>query len=266
MLSGAMVLHLNTKYGLSALSAICVLAFGVIRLVVPAEGLASHRWQVTVILLAFVAFTAIIVQMFVLSKEDHEQRSRLDNLVSLVERMAQDRGLLSEAAAPSAPKESGQMSPSDPRVYVEIDDRTQTERMFPPTVVVLRNHGGDVAHKVEIEPLALTTDRITFEAVDTIPAGGKSEVLPDVERVGVLQKHDIRAALLKEWNAAGKLDPEFSRKLRVTYEDFRKRRFETSFDLVYSPIRDIIRQKGRNRALDEATTVLRVTNVEIKPI
>ena len=185
--------------------------------------------------------------------EIHQEQERQRK----IERKKQELKLLDERLAPAS---------GDPRIYPEVEDRTVNGGFFAGTVFILQNHGGDVAHKCSIEPMVLSTGRVTFEVVDTIPIGIKVEVSPNVENAGVLQHHDIKAPLRKEWDKGGEATSEFFKKLRMVYEDFRERKFETSFELVYYPVLDIARQARRNAALDKAAPVLRVRNVKIRRI
>jgi hypothetical protein len=150
-----------------------------------------------------------------------------------IERKKQELKLIDERLKTFAAASPDAVLPNDPRVYPEIEDRTLRGGFFAGTPFVLRNNGGDVAHKCSIDPLTLHTGRVTFETVDTIPAGRKAEVRPGVEHTSVFWQHDIKAALMKEWNASGEASSEFSNKMQITYEDFRRRKFETSFELVY---------------------------------
>jgi hypothetical protein len=133
------------------------------------------------------------------------------------------------------------------------------------TVFALRNEGGEVAQKVLIEPLTLTTSTTSFGLVEAIRSKNSQDVVPDIERVSPLHRHDITEACMKEWDAAGVVAPTFSRPMRILYEDYKGRKFETKFDLVYFPIQDIVRQQhstwpGRKKE------ILKITNLEIRPL
>jgi len=181
--------------------------------------------------------------------ESEEQRRK-------IERKKQELKLLDEKLVPAS---------NDPRVYPEIVDRTVSGGFFAGTPFVLTSHGGDVAHKCSTESLVFSDGQVTFEVVETIPgAGGKAEMLPTVENAGVLQHRNIKVALRKEWDRAGKLTSEFPVNMRMSYEDFKERKFETSFELVYLPILDIAHEQHPNAY--KPTPVLRVRNIKLRRI
>ena len=182
-----------------------------------------------------------------------------------IERRKQELKLIEERLAAFSGRQLGlDVGVDDPRIYIEFCGPEPNEGFFSGTAIVLRNDGGDVAHNVSLGPLVLTTGQVDFPSVPVLPAHNNVKISAVVENVSVFQNHDIKAALMKEWNAAGELTNEFCKKMRITYEDFRKREFETSFDLIYHPILDVHRQGRRNEALDKRNPVLTIRNVEIK--
>jgi hypothetical protein len=56
-----------------------------------------------------------------------------------------------------------------------------------------------------------------------------------------LQKRHIGHLLAKEWDTAGIATDEFVRPMRVVYEDYTGRKFETTFNLVFHAVRYTIR-------------------------
>ncbi|HEV2494455.1 MAG TPA: hypothetical protein VG204_15440 [Terriglobia bacterium] len=114
--------------------------------------------------------------------------------------------------------------------------------MFQEIAFVLRNHGGDVAHRVSVQPLKVTSGEATFETIEMIPPGKEGRAVPTIDRFGNLQKHDIISLMMQEWNAAGELTGEFSRPMLILYEDFSKRKFQTKFDLVLFPVKQVMNQ------------------------
>jgi len=240
-----------------------VVLLAVIPLLVSAEHLWWSRWKLAAVVLGVLAVAALLVQAFIASREEKDTRELMAGIAAKL-------GLVpSQASASLSPSVESAIISSDPRIYPEIEDKTTAAGgfFFLETPFMLRNDGGDVAHDVAIEPLHLYMGRVTFETVDTIHNGHSSQVFPNVENAGIFRHRNIKTALIKEWNAAGELTSELSKAMRTTYNDYtRKRKFETSFDLVYHPILDIGRQGRRNEALDKANPVLRIRNVRIRLI
>ena len=59
---------------------------------------------------------------------------------------------------------------------------------------------------------------------------------------------------MKEWDAKGAVTTEFPIPMRITYEDVVHRHFETIFDLIYFPVKDIVEQNP-----------FEIRNLEIRP-
>jgi len=70
---------------------------------------------------------------------------------------------------------------------------------------------------------------------------------------------------MAEWDAKGEVTGEYSKPMRMTYRDFSGRRFETTFDLVLFPVREIAyRHLPPQKEHYEDTLVIR--NIEVKPL
>jgi hypothetical protein len=109
--------------------------------------------------------------------------------------------------------------------------------------------------KVELEPIALPSGRITFSRIETLPAGATKHVFPTVEHVSALSHHRINGILMKEWDAKGEVTSEFPIHMRIHYENFSHKRFETTFDLIYLPVKDIVEQNP-----------FEIRNLELQPL
>jgi pyrimidine deaminase RibD-like protein len=116
-----------------------------------------------------------------------------------------------------------EMVADDPRIYVAIKE--PNDAMFPRTPFVLTNSGGVVAHRVMLEmPWKLKGRNVSFEMVETIPAGENRESLPTIGEEGLTSKHDIFYWLLQDWNGDSRgICEEWPRPLTV-----RVRRFLTA--------------------------------------
>jgi hypothetical protein len=128
------------------------------------------------------------------------------------------------------------MGAADPRIYVEIKE--PTEAMFPRTPFALRNSGGDVAHRVRIEMLfKLKGQSVSFEPVETIPAGESRESLPTIETGSMMTQHDIFYWLAEDWNQKSEgITEEWPKPLTIRYEDFSGKEFEALMTLAFFPV------------------------------
>ena len=148
----------------------------------------------------------------------------------------------SKASSPTPnPTELG-MSADDPRIYLEIAN--PKDSLVRRTPFVLRNHGKDVAHTVQIQPFKLDRKKVAFPLVEAIPPAQSGESLPTIDHAdGILNEHDIFYWLLKDWNANGELIEEWPIQITVSYSDFsKKKNFLTTAKLVFHAIRYILEQ------------------------
>ena len=90
-----------------------------------------------------------------------------------------------------------------PRIYVDIADERMDGRKV---AFVISNHGGDVAHKTQVEPLRLPAGMAECPLIELIPAHSQKRILPEVEKANIFERHDIARLLMKEWDAAGKVN------------------------------------------------------------
>ena len=128
----------------------------------------------------------------------------------------------------------------------------------------MRNLGDEVAHRVQIEPLKVSSGEAIFQRLETIPVNESGSVLPKIEQFGALQRHDLSHLMMKAWDAAGEMVGEFSRPMRIVYEDYLKNRFETTFDLVYLPATAIMNRNHPSLLGAKERHVFEIRNVEIK--
>lgn len=148
---------------------------------------------------------------------------------------------LSESVAVSVVQQGlPEVSEADPRIYLDVLDQRKT--FHSKTVFSLRNRGKSVAHRVQINPLKLNCGEATFSSVETLAPDEEKHVLPEVEKISPIWRHDISRIMLKEWDNAGDIGvSEFSRPMSISYEDYNsKNTWETRFDLVYHPVQDIL--------------------------
>jgi hypothetical protein len=143
-----------------------------------------------------------------------------------------------------APK-SVDISPSDPRLYPSPIKETE-DAIYPRTLFVFINRGGDVAHKVRFEMLfKLRGHNVSFPEVEAIPVGEPCEVLPTVADESLLTKHDIYNWLLDDWNAnSGGLVEEWPKEMNVRWQNYKGDKFVCAVTLVFHPIEYMLRRNA----------------------
>jgi pyrimidine deaminase RibD-like protein len=168
----------------------------------------------------------------------------------------------SQALQTHAPSTGPSVRECDPRVYLEVLE-SGGGSVFSKTPFVLHNRGGDVAHDVRIHPIKLKTSTITFESVGALAPGNKGQVLPCMEGAGALAPHNIAHWLHRDWDSNGQLVEEWSVCVRITYEDFAKKHFETALDLVYLPVKATFRDNHTAWGGDDSA-VFQLRNFEFR--
>ena len=209
----------------------------------------TPAWRIIVFCVLVIALVCFVAAEVVSKKErkkwEEGQEGRERKLAALVAREVRSSPTLSREFEQRPPDANPQgMSSTDPRIYVSIE--SATEAMFPRTPFVFHNQGKDTAHDVTVEPFKLDRKKVEIPSVPVIAAGDKAESLPEIEKAdGTMNKYDIFNWLLKDWNANGELVEEWVIPLRVRYSDFsKKRRFVSTMNLVFHPIRYIMSEKN----------------------
>ena len=159
----------------------------------------------------------------------------------------------------------------DPQIYVKVEESLDTSPYK--SVFVLSNHGGGIAKNVRLNTLKLKCGIVEFDTVDHLPSGERAEITPTaVPTVGVLNdfpmallNHHIGYLLHREWDVLGEepITGDFVRSMRVAYENFQNRAFETTFDLVFHPI--VFQLRGSRNSKELRTRpAFEVTNTNIQ--
>jgi len=138
------------------------------------------------------------------------------------------------------------------------------KQLFATTPFVLHNKGKEVAHRIQIQSLALHGHAVTFESIDSIASEGRCEVLPDIHDFSPLSLYNLRPLLEQEWNDRNQVTDELVIPVTITYQDFAKHKFEVTSDLVYLPIEDITYRSHLGEGLREAEPVIKVRNTEFR--
>ena len=222
-------------------------------------------WAITIIGVAAVGILAIIAQGVIQSREDKIRDAKDADRDRLLRRMHDQmfHAGTTLASTPAAPETSKEVLETDPRIYIEILDERKS--FHSKTVFVLRNRGKAVAHRVQIHPLKLNCGQASFQSVETIASDEEKHVVPEIENITPVFRHDITKIMVKEWDNAGDLSVfEFSRPMSITYEDYSsKRKFDTTFDLVYLVVQDILQ---RDWPQSEEPPVLQVRKVVFRTL
>lgn len=276
-------IHVSVKNAISAIATVCVVAISVIAVVFSAEQMMGLRWRI--VLLGVIAATATVVQMFLQSSEDDKLKAMMTTLLTAVvksEASAESlkdmmaiflRVVVKSETTESRPQEKAITeldSTRDPMVYVEIEDKRRGS-MNASTPFKLINRGKAPAHRVQIQPLKLRSGEVTFAPVEVLPDDSKPvPVIPQLEKIFPTLRHDLTRFLQRDWNESvgGGLPTEsqyeFVQPMSVTYEMYDlKCKFETSFDLVYRVVQDII-QKDWHVSVEGEPPMLEVRNLRFK--
>jgi low affinity Fe/Cu permease len=254
---------ITSKNVVSTIATICVIFVSIIAVVATPEQLMSWRWRI--VLVGAIAATATIVQMLLQSNEDDKQKEMMTALLrAVVKSEAKTELRLQERAGT-------ELDSTDPRVYVEIEDKRRGS-MNPNTPLKLINRGKAPAHHVQIQPLKLHSGEVTFAPLEVLPDDNKPvPVIPEVQKISPLFRHDLTHFLQRDWNDSvgiGGLPTEsqyeFVQPMSVTYETYDSMaKFETSFDLVYRVVQDII-QKDWHVSVEGEPPLLEVRNLKFK--
>jgi hypothetical protein len=242
----------------------------------PSDHLGWLRWRVPLIAFATIAVISLIVQLLILSaheveRERREKRKDEEDAVrdSTLKRLVAGAPIIQASAVAAVSVNESvarKLTGEDPRIYVDVDEVKADRWGTIKTPFTLKNEGGEVAHKICIENLSLLMGEASFPSIEALSSKDAKTVEPELGNMFRFEKHNIAALMLKEWDTAGKLTEEFVRSMRVTFEDFRKAKFETTFDLVFEPIVYILRKKPSFHESYESKKTLTIRNLEIRPL
>lgn len=275
-------IHVTIKNAISTIATVCVVAISIIAVAFSPEQIMSWRWRI--VLLGVIAATATVVQMFLQSSEDDKLKAMMTTLLTAVVKSEASAESLKEMmltllrvvvksetteSRPQAKAVTELDSTRDPMVYVEIEDKRRGS-MNASTPFKLINRGKAPAHHVQIQPLKLHSGEVTFAPVEVLPDDNKPmAVIPDVQKISPIFRHDLTRLLERDWNESVSGFPtesqfEFVQPMSVTYETYDlKSKFETSFDVVYRVVQDII-HKDWHVSVEGEPPLLEVRNLKFK--
>jgi hypothetical protein len=218
----------------------------------------QYRWYV--IGLVAVVFVCSILLHFIENRRRKEweagQIERDRNLVLQTVQELRPPQSPTETVVPAAVVQSSpatgltEILPSDPRVYPGSIKETK-DAIFPRTLLVLANRGGDVAHKVSIEMIwKLKGRNVSFPVVEAIPAGQECDVLPTIDEESLSSKHNLYHWLLEDWNAnsgglAAGLVEKWPKEMNLRWQNYKGEKFVCALTLVFHPI-DYLLRKNTN--------------------
>ncbi|MGB9256673.1 MAG: hypothetical protein WCC25_17675 [Candidatus Korobacteraceae bacterium] len=134
---------------------------------------------------------------------------------------------------------------SDPRVYLMIKEPDGVTLKH--TLVILKNHGGGVAHNVYIEPVTICRKQVEFTHVPVIATGESIESVPTVRDIepGTPGRNDIFYWMEKDWSTyTGNITSEYSVPINVVYDDYTgTRHIRTAMMLIFYPLKYMHRRK-----------------------
>lgn len=264
------VISLHKNYTSGSVAAICMVLDTILP-VIAQEHMGWLRWRIPFIAIGVVALVALLHQLVVLSRQEQEREAReierdereaeRDSLLKkFAEHFKIDASRASLANVPALAVATS-LQASDPRVYIDVERERGDFPSEPKSVFTIRNDGESEARRIAIEPLALLKGSAKFDTIESLAAHNHTTILP--ETTDRFERHDIGKIMLRTWDAVGELSEEFSAPMRVTYQDFSGRSFETKFDLVLFPIDEVLFNKRDN--WHRVAKTLTVRNIEIRP-
>ena len=274
-------ISITGKNAVIAIATVCVIVVSTVAVVATPEQITGWRWRI--VLLGAIAVTATIGQMLWQSNDDEKLKLMMTTLLravvkseasaeSLKTMMTTLLRMVVKSQATELPQEkevTGLDPAKDPILYVEIEDKRRGS-MNASTPFKLINRGKAPAHHIQIQPLKLHSGEVTFAPVEVLPDHNKPmAVVPDVQKMSPIFRHDLTRLLQRDWNESVSGFPtesqfEFVQPMSVTYETYDlKSKFETSFDLVYRVVQDII-QKDWHVSVEGEPPMLEVRNLRFK--
>jgi hypothetical protein len=209
----------------------------------------QHHGTAIVIGVAVVGLIAFGIQTYLTRKDeieakesDREIRDVLLRLEARLPRSVEPIPVVSAVSQNTKEVPRPQLSASDPRIYVDIqDDRKNIENWRTP--FLLRNEGGSTAHNVQIQPIKSGQYTTKFPIVGTIAQAGEKPVDPDTDGLGIIQAHNMAFPLMKVWDSGGEITSELVVPLVIQYADFNGHQIETTADMVFFPIQEMLARK-----------------------
>lgn len=163
------------------------------------------------------------------------------------------------------------MPATAPRPYLEVED--PIGEGFGKTRFVFTNRGGDVAHNVQVQPLSIANTTVVFALIPIIHINESRTTMPTIPG-GIGPLHDILRLMEREWDHAFRISgmagkervEEWETKLTITYEDFERKRFEATADLICFPIDRNLRDKHAIEQQTRQYKTVEVRNIKFRQV
>lgn len=169
-------------------------------------------------------------------------------------------------------QDTSSLPPTAPRPYFEVEDPTGAA--FGKTIFHFTNRGGDVAHNLQVHPMAINHLSVIFDPIPVLAVNETKTTIPTIPGRGIMQQHDILNLMVKEWEEAWEqrrlatqeeID-EWKTQIIITYQDFAERRFEATADLFVFPLKRTLRDKHVLESPPPEYKTAEVRNIKFRQI
>lgn len=156
--------------------------------------------------------------------------------------------------------ETGEVTPSDPYLYLDlIDRRRELSRRTPLSVT---NKGGGTARKIQIHPIRLRKGTAEFREIDHLGVGLPVEAVPEIENAGVLFRYDLLNLLQHEANESGEAE-QLTVRASVTYKNQTESRcFTLPFEIIFNSIRFML-HKDDDSPLNKINPIIEIKHGKV---
>jgi hypothetical protein len=163
------------------------------------------------------------------------------------------------------------LSPTAPRPYLEVED--PIDEGFGKTLFHFTNGGGDVAHNIQVQPLTINHLSVVFDPISILAVKQTKTTIPTIPGIGIAGGHDILNQMEKEWDRAllrsggpEQETGEWTTQITATYEDFARKKFEATMELVVFPMQRLQRNKDALQNPRREYKTVEVRNIKFRAI
>lgn len=169
-------------------------------------------------------------------------------------------------------KDSETFPDTGPRPYLEVED--PIGEGFGKTLFHFTNRGGEVAHKVQVQPVNINRFTVVFDSIPFLPVNQSITIVPTIPGIGINGSHELINRMVKEWEEAweqGRLASqdqvdEWKTEILVTYEDFAKKRFEMTCVLSVFPLEREFRDRNAFQQPRNKYKTVEVSNIKFRVV
>jgi hypothetical protein len=146
---------------------------------------------------------------------------------------------------------NSEVTDSDPRMYL-LDIKEGGAAMFPKSLFLIKNDGGSVAHRVQIETLVFGYRSVSFPVTDSLSVGKTADVAVVVKDAD-LNKSWIVPVLTEAWNAASTDETDKKEDflklpftVHISCESFNgKRKIRSTVEMTFCYLHDKWNREGK---------------------